>query len=163
VIPGFGIGHSVAIATDYDQILNASKSGHLKYLKLNKAAVLGWAQLEIEHVEDWAGYKKSDFLAVLDSFKSQLSLAELAVVEQINEVNLLNRRPSPNEIYHSGLKKVDYFIDGIRPEELAALHWQEHIALPRRNVGNADLTVAEAISYFYLYNQATNQMLGFNE
>jgi hypothetical protein len=162
VIPGFGVGHTVSIASDYQTIMDISKEGHLSNIAINKAAVLGWARLELEYVEDWAGYNKSDFLSVLDSYGSHLSAEELATSDLIRGFSEKHMQPSPREIYHSGLTKVDYFIEGISAERLAELHWIEHIALPRRGVSPEAMTVSQAIDYFYKYNQITHRMLGIN-
>ncbi|MBU1309945.1 MAG: glycosyltransferase [Gammaproteobacteria bacterium] len=162
VIPGFGVGHTVSIASDYQTIMNVSKQGCLSNITLNKAAVLGWAKLELEYVDDWAGYNKSDFLSVLELYGSRLSADDLATSEYIKEVCELHKQPCPREIYHSGLTKVDYFIEGISAERLAELHWIEHIALPRRGVSLEAMTISEAIDYFYKYNQVTSRMLGLN-
>lgn len=162
IIPGFGVGHSVSIASDYQTIMNISKHGHLSNLIINKEAVLAWAKLELEYVEDWAGYNKSDFLSTLEVYESQLPIDALATSDLIKDVNEQHKLPSSREIYHSGLKKVDYFIDGISAERLAELHWIEHIALPRRSVSPEAMTVGDAISYLYKYNQAATRMLRVN-
>ena len=162
IIPGFGVGHSVSIASDYQKVLNVSQSGHLATLQLNKAAILGWARLDLGYVEDWAGYHKSDFLAALALFESQLSADELLTAESVVAIHEYHLQPSPREIYHSGLTKVDYFTDGITAAQLAELHWQQRIALPRRNVSLAALSVSAAVDYLYQYNRTSMQLLGLS-
>lgn len=162
IIPGFGVGHSVSIASDYQKVLNISQSGHLATLQLNKAAILGWARLDLGYVEDWAGYHKSDFLAALAKFESQLSADERLTAESVVAVHEYHLCPSPREIYHSGLTKVDYFLDGITAAQLAELHWQQKIALPRRNVGLTALSVRQAVDYLHQYNKASMQFLGLS-
>ncbi|MFC4656941.1 glycosyltransferase family 2 protein [Rheinheimera marina] len=160
VIADFWVGHSVFIASDYQRMKDIFDKGKISNMQLGIASLVGWAKEELHLVEDWGDEDRTHFESVLTDFYSGLTQSERNLVDNIAVENEHHRAACSREIYHSGLAKADYFIEGISARQLAELHWLKKVALPRRNVGLEELTVSEAVDYLYQYNKESRKILG---
>ena len=160
VVPGFWLGHNIFIASDYACIKRLSSTGNLSQVKLNIPAALGWAMLEFDQVTDWGDEEPAHFKGILDEFYASLTEDEKVVTDGIIENSGSVRKPSPREIYHSGLTKSDIYIPDIRPEELAKYHWEKQLALPRKPVSTGLHHLDDVMDFYIRYTNCSLQILG---
>lgn len=159
VVPGFWLGHSIFIATDYAKIQAIYSNGNLSKVKLNVAAALGWGMIDYEQVTDWGDEDPAYFKTILDSFYASLTDEEKAITDSIAEQSEFIRQPSPREIYHSGLTKSDMYIPDISPERLAKFHWEEQLALPRKPVSSSLQSLEDAMDFYIKYTNSSVKLL----
>ncbi len=159
-IAGFGLGHNVTIAAELIFMKQLATEGVLKSVELDIPALAFWARLDIEDVTDWGGEDKSVYEALLTPWLEQLSEQRKATL-LINQQQRL--QPAINEIYHSGLDKIAEFTSDISAVTLAECHWLEGKAPPRKPVSSDLMSLAEAMTYFTVYQQESCRLLGLNQ
>ncbi|WP_233078035.1 glycosyltransferase family A protein [Rheinheimera soli] len=155
-IPGFWIGHQVIVSADYELIRSLTCYGPLKNIKLDKGSLAFWAQFDLEHIKEWEDETNDEFQILLRPFLRSLSRVRL---EELGHNLKVSVSPSKNEIYHSGLKKVNYFSPGTTAESLADIHWREGFAPPRKPVSINSMELFQALEYLYFYNVHSSTLL----
>lgn len=160
VVPGFWLGHSIFIASDYANIKSMYSNGNLSEVTLNIPAVLGWGMLEFQQVADWGAEDPTHFRAIIDNYYQSLTAEQKLVTDSIDNRNKLIRQPSPREIYHSGLTKSDIYEPNISPERLARYHWEQRLALPRKPVSVALQHLDDAMDFYIRYTNLSVELVG---
>lgn len=156
---GVWIGHHAAVARDIHLLQQDVKSGPLAACNLDAQAVLFWAREDVKQVTDWGDFDKDAYLQFIDRLVADIDSDKRNLLQS----NLLkSRQPSPKEIYHSGLEKSAIPVINCSAEELAILHWQKQIAPPRKNITDVNVSLDKAVSFFYLYNQYSCDLLDVN-
>lgn len=148
---GVWFGHSANISADYLRASQLSQYGPLKQSKINEANFLGWAQKEVQNIDD-SNYVEKERL--LSEIHNQLKKCkESPYLES-------DAHACQYEIYHSGLVKSNETLNNVEASELAYLHWVKGIAAPRKSVFGDGLSIYDAVKYQQEYVCTSVNMLG---
>ena len=159
IIPGLGVGHTMFIASDYLTIQKQLPRGNLGNYEVNIAAVIGWTKIEMDSIADWGDKPAFYYYDLVEHYCSRFTPDEKLLFDSIKEAKALSQRPSPREIYHSGLEKVTMFEPDILPERLAYYHGEKKLALPRKPVCSQDQKLDDAVSFFVRYIDHSIELL----
>lgn len=162
-INGFWIGSNSGVARELMKIKALAAQGPILDMTLDTQALAFWAHQDLLQVEDWGAHDKAFFLSLLAPYLHGQTGQAKARLETLEENRQKLNLPNPNEIYHSGLEKIDHFRPGTSAEELAHLHWQQGLAPPRKNIQASPVTLDEAARFFCDYNLASCELLGLSK
>lgn len=161
VLPSLWVGHSALVAADYQLIKSMATYGILPSLTMNQAALYVWVWRDYQLVTDFAQYDSSTLSDDLQRVFTNFTEEEQHFIKQ--EISTVFKpKPCNYEIYHSGLIQNGAVLQNVTAEQLALLHWQENVAPLRKNITTGQLSVSDALTYFYQYSLASNRLLGLN-